>query len=416
MQTHLHPRGIQLDGSQKPRVLRILLVEDDPAQAEVAHGLLEALYGANFRIELAANAAEARQYLRRKNHDVVLLDYRLGDETGLDLLKEAPAIGVAAPIILLTGQNDRDVDLAAMHQGAADYLVKGQFTSEALDRAIRYAIERQRSRDALKQAHGELEQRVNTRTAELARAKREVERASRAKSDFLSRISHELRTPMNAILGFAQLLEMDDLTEAQRDSLDHISTASRHLLSLINDMLDISGAPAEREDLSEILVNVPEIVETAVAAHEVLAARHQVTIKIIPNTEEGTVLADPRRLHQVLGHLLTNAIKFHDAGGEISVSHQLTPHDSVRVTVRDNGRGIAMEDLPKLFTPFERLDAEERGIEGAGLGLALSKRLLEAMGGSITVESTKTVGSSFSIELPSAPAGARERIYPKMHE
>lgn len=396
--------------------MKILLIEDDPEQAEIAGRLLHALYGRTCRMDRAATAREGSRQLKQRIHDLVLLDYRLGECTGLDLLKESQAEGVTTPIILLTGQNDRSIDMAAMQHGAADYLVKGEFTSQMLDRSIRYAIERRRSRDALKQAHDKLEQRVIERTAELVRAKSEAESASRAKSEFLSRMSHELRTPMNAILGFAQLLEMDDLTEAQRESLDHISTASRHLLSLIDHMLNISGAAAENGDLTEVLVSIPEFLNSVVLAHESLAARHQIALHSRTDGGDATILADPRRLHQVLGHLLTNAIKFHDPGGSVTISHRLTNSGKVRITVEDNGRGISPADVQKLFHPFERLDAEERGIEGAGLGLALSKRLIEAMGGVIRVESTPAAGSAFFIELPTAPCGAPERIYPKMHE
>jgi signal transduction histidine kinase len=238
---------------------------------------------------------------------------------------------------------------------------------------------------------------------ELAHAKAEAEQASRAKSEFLSRMSHELCTPMNAILGFTQLLEMDDLSPSQRNSLAHITSASRHLLSLINDMLDISGAPDGRKDLVEESVGLRALLGEANRAQQAAAARRGVALTPPSATSEGlAVIADPRRLLQVLGHLLSNAIKFNHPGGTASISCKATETGRVRITVEDTGCGIAAENFQKLFLPFERLNAGARGIEGAGLGLALSKRLVEAMGGTISVESTLEAGTSFHLELPSA--------------
>ena len=238
---------------------------------------------------------------------------------------------------------------------------------------------------------------------ELAHAKAEAEQASRAKSEFLSRMSHELCTPMNAILGFTQLLEMDDLSPSQRNSLAHITSASRHLLSLINDMLDVSGAPGGRKDLVEESVGLRALLHEASSAQQAAAARRGVTLTPPPAESAGlAVIADPRRLLQVLGHLLSNAIKFNRPGGTVSVSCKPTETGRVRITVEDTGCGIAHENFQKLFLPFERLNAGARGIEGAGLGLALSKRLVEAMGGTISVESKLDAGTSFYLELPSA--------------
>ena len=237
--------------------------------------------------------------------------------------------------------------------------------------------------------------------AALRHAKEEAETANRAKSEFLSRMSHELRTPLNAILGFGQLLEMDDLEPRQSENLEHILKAGQHLLSLVNEVLDISRMETGRLTLEPEPVEVRAVLREALDEVRPLAMRYSVRLEPAPQCD-GSILVDRHRLRQVLGHLLSNAVKFNREGGGVTVGCEAVSGERLRMAVRDTGPGIASERREKLFTPFERLDAEQRGIDGTGIGLALAKWLTEAMGGSIGMESEVGQGSTFWIELPLA--------------
>jgi PAS domain S-box-containing protein len=241
----------------------------------------------------------------------------------------------------------------------------------------------------------------------LGAAREDAERASRAKSEFLSRMSHELRTPLNAILGFAQLLEIDP-QPGQRQQVGHILRAGQHLLMLINEVLDIARIESGHLPLNLEPIALGDAVHEALALVAPMASEAQIQIRALPAVApQDGVMADRQRLMQVLLNLLSNAIKYNRAGGEVVI--QISRHEHrVSVTVTDNGPGIAKDQLHKLFRPFERLNADHQ-VEGTGLGLSLSKNLLEMMQGSLNVLSSTDSGCSFILELPYA------RIHPDTH-
>src|SRR6478672_1630524 len=242
----------------------------------------------------------------------------------------------------------------------------------------------------------------------LREAKKEADRANHAKSEFLSRMSHELRTPLNAILGFGQLLERQNPTKPQLARVEHIMSAGRHLLNLINEVLDISRIEAGHLQLSVEPVAVAEVLEEALALMRPLAAQRAMQLSVDVQLEKDLhVLADHQRLKQVLLNLLTNAVKYTAVGGQVSVSVQESSSGKPRVIVTDTGAGISTEKLARLFTPFDRLGVEQSGVEGTGLGLALCQRLMHAMDGEIGVDSTVGKGSAFWIELPAAQSPLR---------
>jgi PAS domain S-box-containing protein len=234
---------------------------------------------------------------------------------------------------------------------------------------------------------------------ELAR-NREAERGSQAKSEFLSRVSHELRTPLNAILGFAQLLELDDLDPAQRENVKHITRGGRHLLELINEILDISRIEGGNMTISLEPVHVQTVLSGVVDLVRPLAGARQVSITTdLDDAADLYVHADHQRLRQVLLNLLSNAVKYNREGGVATVSTDTSGEGRLRILITDTGPGIPEEQLAKLFSPFERLGAERSTVEGTGLGLALSKLLVEAMEGTVEVETEPGVGTTFVIEL-----------------
>jgi signal transduction histidine kinase/ActR/RegA family two-component response regulator len=244
---------------------------------------------------------------------------------------------------------------------------------------------------------------VEERTAELRQAREVAEAANRSKSEFLSRMSHELRTPLNAVLGFGQLLELDDLDASQKESVEQIVKGGRHLLHLINEVLDISRIETGSLPLSPESVLVGELIDDTVTLMRPLADHREVRILHDKGVPEGVhVQADRQRLKQILLNLVANAVKYNRHGGSVIVSTEIVDGERLRVNVADTGNGIPADLIDRLFVPFDRLGAERTEVEGAGVGLALSRRLAEAMGGAIGVQSTYGEGSVFSVDLPLA--------------
>lgn len=241
--------------------------------------------------------------------------------------------------------------------------------------------------------------------AELHQAKQAAETANRAKSEFLSRMSHELRTPLNAILGFAQLLDMGAPTPRQRQQVAQILKGGGLLLGLINEVLDLARIEAGQVALAPAPVRVRQLVAEVLDLIRPLAARRAIRLLTAPDDlPELHVLADDQRLKQVLLNLVSNAVKYNRDQGSVTVRAEATPHGRVRLLVSDTGPGLAPAQQARLFNPFDRLGAEQTEIEGTGLGLVVSKRLTEAMGGTLEAASTPGQGATFTVELPGAAA------------
>ena len=256
-----------------------------------------------------------------------------------------------------------------------------------------------RTNEALR---AEITRRERTDAA-LQQAKEEAERANNAKSDFLSRMSHELRTPLNAILGFGRILQGPLAEAAQRDCANHVVTAGRHLLSLINEVLDIARIEAGHVDLSLESIRASEVVDEALDLIRPLAAERGILVKL-SRTDGGCgpVLADRQRFKQVLLNLFSNAVKYSPAGSRVTVRCRAERAGTLRLSVADQGPGFTRERAGRVFVAFDRLGAERSGVQGTGLGLTLSKRLIEAMGGDIGVRTAPGRGSTFWVRLPLA--------------
>jgi signal transduction histidine kinase/CheY-like chemotaxis protein len=246
---------------------------------------------------------------------------------------------------------------------------------------------------------------IHSDVSELKAAQEDAEAANHAKSQFLASMSHELRTPLNAVLGFAQLLQANrtkNLTEDQKDHVQRILSSGEHLLNLINEVLDLAGIEAGKLKLSLERVRLSDVIRDLVGAMAPLAERAGVSLLI--DSADADVRADQTRLRQVLLNLISNAIKYNRENGSVRIEVALAPEERVRVSVADTGRGIRPERRDKLFQPFQRLGAEEGTVEGTGIGLAISQRLIDAMGGTMGVDSEAGVGSTFWFELPLAAA------------
>jgi signal transduction histidine kinase/ActR/RegA family two-component response regulator len=334
----------------------------------------------------------------------------------------------ALPVILLTSLSDPKDVISGLQCGADSFIVK-PYEDVALLTRIQYIQANQELRkDAGTQIGIEIffagqkhlirsdrmqmidlllssyEAAVEKNIA-FSRAKEEAERANEAKSEFLSRMSHELRTPLNSILGFAQLLELDAKTPDEQESIGHIVRAGNHLLNLINEVLDMSRIEAGRLSITPESIKLSESINECLSLIRPLAQERGIRIQreVVP-AAIGRVMGDSQRLKQVLLNLLSNAVKYNREHGLITVSVAVRPKGYVRVNVQDTGTGIAREKAGRLFVPFERLGADNSAVQGSGLGLALSKRLVELMGGTMGVDSEVGKGSAFWFELPSTEA------------
>jgi signal transduction histidine kinase len=402
---------------------RILVVEDSATQAEMLCGLLEEQYATT----LARSGEQALQCLATEEFSLVISDVMMPGISGYELcrrIKADPAVE-DVPVILLTSLHDPMDIVRGLEAGADNYVTK-PYDPEHLLTRIDHVLTNRRLRRNPRTSLGvsisflgneftitsdkeqildlllsSVEDVIRANEA-LQRAKEEADHANRAKSEFLSRMSHELRTPLNAILGFGQLLELSVSDREDRESVQEILRAGKHLLGLVDEVLDIARIEAGRVSLSLEPVAVQPLIEETLSMLRPLASQRD--IALYTATELGTLhaRADRQRLKQVLLNLLSNAIKYNRDGGVVVVSCAESSPERVRIQVKDTGPGIAPDDQPHLFAPFHRLPSGAATIPGTGLGLAISKGLIEAMEGTIGVESTKGEGSTFWFELPLA--------------
>jgi signal transduction histidine kinase len=407
---------------------RILVVEDSRTQAERLRLLLTT---EGYEVEVAMTGADGRRMAEASLPELIISDVTMPEMDGFSLCQAIKSTEATRhiPFILLTARASPADIIRGLESGADNFVPKPYQDDHLLGR-IRRIFEqlelRKRDRlemqvvltlrnrkvvvtadrqqimellfstfDEMSRSHDELAEA----NRELEEARAEADRANQAKSEFLSRMSHELRTPLNAILGFAQLLERDGMTPGQQRSTQQILQAGHHLLELINEVLDIARIEQGRLGLSLEPVVLAEVLHEAVGLVAPLAGERGIELSADGARWPGRVLADRQRLRQVVLNLLSNAIKYNRDGGAVVISCPPPAGDLMTVRVEDTGPGIPAGMMDRLFQPFERLGAEQLAVEGTGLGLALSKRLVELMGGTIAVDSTPGQGSAFQVTL-----------------
>jgi signal transduction histidine kinase len=369
--------------------LKLLIVDDDAVDRRaVRRALQQARVEAD--IVECATAQEALEAARSGTFDCIFLDYYLPGATGLETLDAIRRLGVRAPVVSLTGHGDETLAVEVMKAGAADYLSKTGLTSDRLARSLRYAM-------ALHQSEEERRKLLEREQ----QARREAQRANRAKDEFLATLSHELRTPLNAILGWTSLLAGGQLDPAaSRKALAIIERNTRAQAQLIEDLLDIS-----RIVTGKLRLEVKAVSLNGIAVGAIDAVRHAAEAKGVRlETQLGadvTIVCDPTRVQQVIWNLLTNAIKFTPSEGRIVVT-TATAGERAHVTVADSGSGISAEFLPYVFERFRQEDgAATREHAGLGLGLSIVRHVVELHGGQVTAYSDgEGKGASFVVELP----------------
>jgi signal transduction histidine kinase len=364
--------------------LRLLVVDDDEVDRRAVRRALRAA-GVDADVSDAPDAPSALAAIRAGGWDCVFLDYQLPGGDGLRVLTTARAEGLDVPVIMLTGMGDQETAVELMKAGAADYMAKGAITPERLAQGLRHAVRVHRA----------------DRAARTAEAEREA--AIRSRSRFYAAMSHELRTPINAILGYNDLIlagVYGSLAEGQAGALERAQRAARHLLDLVNDVLDISKLEAGKMEMEAETFSVAELVRDLFATVRPLAGERGSELHMTCDSASTEVVSDPRRVRQILLNLISNALKFGE-GKPVEVRcAALAGH--VQVEVVDRGDGIAAEDLERIFEEFVQLPSAER--QGTGLGLPISRRLAELLGGRLEANSRPGEGSTFRFVLPRAAA------------
>jgi two-component system, sensor histidine kinase and response regulator len=375
---------------------KILVVDDDALVLSILSSLLSE---SHYEVETAENGKQALATLD-DSFDLLLSDLEMPEMSGLELLESLRKSKNNIPVVILTGNQEISVALDALKLGANDYVIKDENITETVLTAISNSLERKMLLDQ------------NSRLIEnLMKAKDDAEKANKAKSDFLAKMSHDLKTPLNAILGYTELMIIDPdepLDEGSVDSLNQIFKAGNHLLELINDILDLSAIEAGKLKVVIEKIDVISIIQESLVLIRPSAGKN--SIKILDETKDMKpllVLADSLRLKQVLLNLLSNGIKYNSIKGTLTIG--LTGEgDRVRINVRDTGPGIPQEKMKTLFEKFNRLGAEKTNIEGTGIGLNICRNLIDLMNGSLNVESEMGKGSCFSISVPLSHKGLDE--------
>lgn len=367
-------------------VIRVLLIEDDEDDYFLTADYLSQCKEPRFDITWVTNSTEAVAAFRCKLFDICLLDYVLGAENALDVLNVIKSKGISIPVVILTGQSDAKVDEMVMRAGAADYLTKSEIETPRFMRTMRYAMVRREIENERIERH-------------------KVEQQNKAKDKFLAHLGHELRTPLTSILGYTELLLDDKGNDRMEQELSIIHTNGKHLLSLLNDLLDMSRIMANKLELSPKDINLSGFMTDVHSLMNLAAKDKGLRLSINGKTPLPEIIkADPTRLRQVLINLISNAVKFTDAGS-IDISIEVfvgdkTQSEYLRFSVKDSGIGMHPDKLDDIFHPFEQIEDVMRANHGgAGLGLAICRELVHKMGGDIAVDSTFGKGSVFSFYI-----------------
>jgi len=386
----------------------ILIIDDETANIMA----LTSILSTDYDVYAAKNGMDAIILAEEHLPDIILLDVIMPDMDGYEVIAELKNLETTKhiPVIFITGLNNPDAEKKGLALGAADYIPK-PFNPDIVKLRVQIQIKLVNHIRALEE-RDEMERQLNLireLEAGLRTAKEQAEysrglaeHSSRAKSEFLSRMSHEMRTPMNAIMGMLQILKVRGIPDNLKDYIHEISKASNHLLVMINDVLDVSGMEYGVFKLVNEPFNANKVFKDALESEEYNASqKNQSLITDIDPSIPETLYGDSKRLKQITANLLANAVKFTPEAGEIRFNVIKLCEDSdnalLQIEVSDNGIGISEEEQNNLFQLFEQIDGgNTRKHGGIGIGLALSKRIVDLMGGKIWVESEQDKGAKFT--------------------
>ena len=393
---------------KRPQVpLRALVFEDRQEDIEITlHTLRSA--GFEVRADVVVTLEDLARHLRSGGYDVILSDYGMPRATGMDAFAVMKEQGAEIPFILVTGSLGEERAVECLQQGVSDYILKDRLMR--LPSAVERTLERKRLQQERAEAEAALrhsEEQLRQRNQELEEQNRRVEAASRAKTEFLANMSHELRSPLNGIIGFSELVHdgrLGPVGDRQKECVGRILGSARHLLRLINDMLDLAKIEAGKLTFQPERVSISRLVAEACDSLAALAGEKRIHLdyQIYPQIEAEV---DPARFKQILYNYLSNAIKFTPEEGRVTVRVKAEGSEEFRIEVTDSGIGISNEEMAELFTDFHQLDSgKAKRFQGTGLGLALTRHVVEAQGGRVGVRSVLGEGSTFFAVLPRVAA------------
>lgn len=393
------------DNPEQPDTSHLLVVDDDES---VAITVSEVLRREGFKVDMAMSGQEALSLLRKGRYDLVLTDLHMEGMDGISLLSEIRANAPLTISIVLTGFASLESAIAAMRQGAYDYLIK-PCNIDDMTHTIRRGLDHRRlvlaereARLRLEQMNCELERRVEERTAELQRVNKELAEADRAKNIFLATLSHELRTPLSPILGWVRLLRSGKIDQVMTTrAIDSIERNALLQTQLIEDLLDVSRIVSGKLTVEKEPTDLCLIVRSAVEAVRDKAMARDISMDLDMADPSMIVQGSPVRLQQIIWNFLSNAIKFTDHGGSVSIKSYCEKGEG-HVVVSDTGAGIAPDFLSNVFEPFSQGDTSlTRQTGGLGLGLAIAKKLAELHNGEVRAESDGLgKGARFVLTVP----------------
>ncbi len=411
----------------KTDLVSILLIDDDEEDYLITRDIIEDINHRRFTVDWIDNFEAGIKMMKRKLHDVYLVDYRLGAYTGLDVLNQAAEMNLQCPVILLTGQGDLEVDQLALASGAADYLIKSELTPDRLERSMRYSIQQNRNLLKIRQLNMDLEERVAARTDALAMAVKDLERQiienkakeeklkqsqeelkkalakeqelNELKSRFVSMASHEFRTPLATILSSIYLIEKyinPDQEERRRKHVNRVRSNVHALNSILDDFLSLSKLEEGKISLHLEYIKLRELM-TELQEEMHLQTKPGQKILLDYEEDEEYLWLDGALVRNSLNNLLSNAIKYSPENSEIILKGRVAG-SKISISVKDHGIGISLEEQEHLFERFFRA-RNVTHIKGTGLGLSIVKRYIDMLGGNITFESIPHQGTTFVIHL-----------------
>jgi signal transduction histidine kinase len=388
--------------------IQVLLVDDDQDYYILIRDALSEIANQQYNLEWASTYHRAVEAITTKSYDICFLDYHLGEHTGLEVLGAAQAQGCKTPMIMLTGQSAHEVDLAAMRAGVADYLAKKEASATTLERSIRYAIERQRALEALRESErriAELYRQEQERSQELAQAYADLRRVEGLRDDLTRMIIHDLRNPLTIVRTSLDMLAMSSknpsIAQNAPTLIASARTAERRMIGMIDDLLHLSKLEAGELQLSLMPLSPLTFLSKKVDSFQTQAERERKTLSLRVPAKMPTIFADVDLISRVLDNLIGNAFKYTGDGGLIEIGAE----DKGAVLlfyVHDNGPGIPEEYHKRIFDKFVQMGSTSQAAlhKGVGLGLAFCRLAVEAHGGQIWVESAPNEGSTFFFMLP----------------